>query len=506
MSITATRSTGAIIAVAGAMRRHGTPNAAARVARFEMAAIGTPENPLRIAIVGSGPSGFYAAGSLLKSKSHPELAAQVDVFDRLPTPWGLVRGGVAPDHPNIKAVSRVYEKTAAHPEFRFYGNVELGRDLTRDDLLDRYHAVIYAVGAQTDRRMGIPGEDLLGSWAATEFVAWYNGHPDYRELEFDLSAERAIVVGNGNVATDVARMLALTRDELAATDVADHALEVLADSNVREIVVLGRRGPAQAAFTNPELLELGAMTDADVIVDPRDAELDPLSRAFIESDEASGIKKKNVEILSEYSQRVPEGKRRRIVLRFLVSPLEILGSEHVEGIRIVHNELMEDETGALRPRPTGETEDIECGLVFRSIGYRGTALEGIPFDERHAVIPNDRGRILEGDEPLRGEYVVGWIKRGPTGIIGTNKRDAQETVDLLLEDLDAGRLLDPADPDRDSLDALIAERQPDAVTYAGWEAIDRAEKAAGAPHGRPRVKLCSFEELVEASKAPTPAP
>jgi ferredoxin/flavodoxin---NADP+ reductase len=470
-----------------------------------MAAIGTPDNPLRVAIVGSGPSGFYAAGHLLKSKSHPDLVVQVDVFDRLPTPWGLVRGGVAPDHPNIKAVSRVYEKTAEHPEFRFYGNVELGRDLTRDDLAQRYHALIYAVGAQTDRRMGIPGEDLPGSWAATEFVAWYNGHPDYRELEFDLSAERAAVVGNGNVATDVARMLALTRDELAATDVADHALEVLAESNVREIVVLGRRGPAQAAFTNPELLELGAMTDADVIVDPADAELDQLSQAFIESEAASGTAKKNVKIISEYSTRVPEGKRRRIVLRFLVSPVEILGTERVEGIRIVHNELAEDDSGALRPRPTGTTEELECGLVFRSIGYRGTALEGVPFDQRRAVIPNDGGRVLGDNGPVPGDYVVGWIKRGPTGIIGTNKRDAQETVDMLLEDLDAGRLPTPTDPDRDSLDAVIAERAPDAVSYAGWQAIDRVEKAAGEPHGRPRVKLCSLEELLEASKAATPA-
>ena len=232
-----------------------------------MSTPGTPDQPLRVAIVGSGPSGFYAAGNLLKSKSHPDLNVQVDVFDRLPTPWGLVRGGVAPDHPNIKAVSRVYEKTATHPEFRFYGNVEYGADISHDDLFARYHAVIYAVGAQTDRRMGIPGEDLPGSWAATEFVAWYNGHPDYRDLEFDLSCERAIVIGNGNVAADVARMLALTREELAATDVADHALEVLAESAIREIVVLGRRGPAQAAFTNPELLELGEMTDADVFVD-----------------------------------------------------------------------------------------------------------------------------------------------------------------------------------------------------------------------------------------------
>ena len=465
-------------------------------------AIGTTEHPLRVAIVGSGPAGFYAAGHLLRCKSHPDLSVQVDMFDRLPTPWGLVRAGVAPDHPNIKAVSRVYEKTAEHPEFRFYGNVELGRDLSRDDLTDRYHAVIYAVGAQTDRRMEIPGEDLPGSWAATDLVAWYNGHPDYRELEFDLSAERAVVVGNGNVAADVARMLALTRDELAQTDVADHALEVLAESKVREIVVLGRRGPAQAAFTNPELLELGEMTDADVFVDPGDAELDPLSKTFIESEAAHTTAKKNVDILTGYAAREPLGKRRRIVLRFLVSPVEILGTERVEGIRFVHNELVEGDDGSLRPRQTDLTEELDCGLVFRSIGYRGTRIPGVPFDESRCVIPNERGRI----EDRTGEYAVGWIKRGPTGIIGTNKRDAQETVDTLLGDLDADRLGKPGDPDRDSMEAILAERQPDAVSYAGWQAVDRAEREAGEPRGRPRVKLCSFDELLEAAKDATPAP
>ena len=390
-----------------------------------MATIGTPEIPLRVAIVGSGPSGFYAAGALFNSKSHPDLRVEVDVFDRLPTPWGLVRGGVAPDHPNIKAVSRVYEKIAAQPGFRFYGNVELGRDITHDDLTARYHAVIYAVGAQTDRRMGIPGEDLPGSWAATEFVAWYNGHPDYRDLVFDLSAESAVVVGNGNVAADVARMLALTPDELRATDVADHALEALAESKVREIFVLGRRGPAQAAFTNPELLELGAMTHADIYVDPGEAELDPLSSEFIESDAAHNTAKKNVKIVHEYAQRPLEGKHRRIVLRFLVSPLEIIGEERVEGIRIGHNELAHDDSGQIRPRPRDTSEEIACGLVFRSIGYRGTPIEGLPFDQRRTIIPNDRGRVVaEEGEPVTGQYVAGWIKRGPTGIIGTNKRDA----------------------------------------------------------------------------------
>ena len=465
-----------------------------------MASIGTPGKPLRVAIVGSGPSGFYAAGHLLKCKSRPDLDVQVDLYDRLPTPWGLVRGGVAPDHPNIKAVSRVYEKTAAHPEFRFFGNVDYGTDLTHADLLDRYHAVIYAVGAQVDRRLGIPGEDLPGSCSATEFVAWYNGHPDYRELEFDLSGERAIVIGNGNVAADVARMLALTRGELAATDVADHALDVLADSNIREIVVLGRRGPAQAAFTNPELLELGDMTDADVYVDPRDAEIDELSRRWLESDAASGTSRRNVDILTSYAGREPEGRRRRIVLRFLVSPLEILGSEKVEGIRICRNELR-DQGGALRACSTETTEELDCDIVFRSIGYRGIQVEGVPFDERSATVPNEEGRILgDGGEPIPGEYVVGWIKRGPTGIIGTNKRDAQETVDALLADLDAARLNDPADPSRDSLEELLAERKPDHVTYTGWESIDRAEKAAGEPQGRPRVKLTTTGELLEAAR------
>jgi ferredoxin/flavodoxin---NADP+ reductase len=458
--------------------------------------IGTEENPLRVAIVGSGPAGFYAAGHLLKPK---DRVVQVDMFDRLPTPWGLVRAGVAPDHPNIKAVSRVYEKTAAHPEFRFYGNVEFGRDIDHDELARRYHAIVYAVGAQTDKQMGIPGEDLPGSWAATEFVAWYNAHPDYRDLEFDLSAERAVVIGNGNVAMDVTRMLASDPDDLAKTDVADHALDVLRESGVKEVVVLGRRGPAQAAFTNPELLELGEMTGADVIVEAEDCELDPLSAESIEG-EGHITARKNVEILRDYSAKPPVGSDRRIVLRFLVSPVEILGEDRVEGIRIVRNELQRQEDGALRPRPTEQIEEIPCGLVFRSIGYRGVPLPGVPFDERRCVIPNEGGRVFDGGAPLPGEYAVGWIKRGPTGIIGTNKKDAQETVDLMFEDLDAGRLPAPEDPDRDSLEELLGERAPEHVTYAGWEAIDRREKEAGEPHGRPRVKLCSFEELLEAAR------
>jgi ferredoxin/flavodoxin---NADP+ reductase len=458
---------------------------------------GTTDNPLRVAVVGSGPAGFYAAGHLLKDK---ERAVEIDMFDRLPTPWGLVRGGVAPDHPNIKAVSRVYEKTAAHPEFRFYGNVEFGADLSQDELASHYHVVIYAVGAQTDRQMGIPGEDLPGSWAATEFVAWYNGHPDYCDLEFDLSGETAVVIGNGNVAADVARMLALTRDELACTDVADHALDVLAESNIKEIVVLGRRGPAQAAFTNPELLELGDMTDADVFVSREDAELDPLSREWLEGDDAGVTARKNVEILSGYSAREPEGKPRRIVLRFLVSPVEISGEGKVESITIRRNRLERDDEGVLRPSPTDELETIPADVVFRSIGYRGMPLQGLPFDERRGIVPNEGGRITgpEG-EPLAGQYVVGWIKRGPTGIIGTNKRDAQETVDSVLEDLEEGRLPEPESEDREAVEELLGERKPDHVTYAGWEAIDRLERERGESQGRPRVKLTSSEQLLEAA-------
>ena len=460
---------------------------------------GSADNPLRVAIVGSGPAGFYAAGHLLKAK---ELEVQVDMFDRLPTPWGLVRGGVAPDHPNIKAVSRVYEKTAAHPGFRFFGNVEFGTDLGHDDLVERYHAVMYAVGAQTDRQMGIPGEDLPGSWAATELVAWYNGHPDYRDLEFDLSAERAVVIGNGNVAMDVTRMLASDPGELAKTDVADHALEVLRGSNVKEVVVLGRRGPAQAAFTNPELLELSEMTDADVYVEAQDCDLDPLSSEWLEA-EASSTARKNVEILRDYSAREPVGRDRKIVLRFLVSPVEILGDGKVEAIRIVRNELYRADDGTLRPRATETTETIPCGLVFRSIGYKGVPLPGVPFDEAAGVIPNEAGGVVdpESGERVLGEYAVGWIKRGPTGIIGTNKRDAQETVDLVLEDAGAGRVLEPSSPDRDELAELLRERKPHHVTYAGWEAIDRAERAAGEPQGRPRVKYTSFDELLEAAAA-----
>jgi ferredoxin--NADP+ reductase len=448
---------------------------------------GTPGAPLRVAVVGSGPAGFYAAEHLLTDKAH---SVRVDMFERLATPWGLVRSGVAPDHPKLKSVSRIYERTATQPGFRMFGNVELGSDLTHEDLAEHYHAVVYAVGAQTDRRSGIPGEDLPGSWAATDFVGWYNGHPDYRDLEFDLDCERAVVVGNGNVAMDVARMLCLTRDELAVTDVGDHALEVLAEHRITEIVVLGRRGPEQAAFTTPELRELGELSDADVIVDPAELELDPECRE--ESPSSTAVR--NLEVLRDYAGRTPAGRRRRIVLRFLASPVEIHGENRVEAVTIVHNRLVRAEDGSLRARATEATETMSAGLVMRAIGYTGVPLPGVPFDTRRGVIPNRCGRVLADDAVTPGVYVTGWIKRGPSGVIGTNKKCAQETVDALLEDADAGRLPEPRSDDADVFEARLRERKPQLVTYAGWEAIDRHEKALGEPQGRPRVKLTRLEE------------
>ena len=459
------------------------------------APIGTPDNPLRVAIVGSGPAGFYAAGQLLSDK---ERTVQVEMFDRLATPWGLVRAGVAPDHPNIKAVTRVYEKTARKEGFRFHGNVEVGRELSHEELAAHHHAVLYATGSPTDRRLGIPGEDLPGSVAATAFVAWYNVHPDYRDEEFDLTPRRAVVIGNGNVALDVARMLALTDDELGKTDVADHALEALADSQVEEIVVLGRRGPLQAAYTNPELKELGEMAAADVIVDPGEARLDEHSQAQLDGGEVDKTGRRNVEIVQEYAAREPHGHRRRIVLRFLASPVEIVGHERVEGVRVVKNRLEKAAGGRLVARPTEETELIECGLVLRSVGYRGEPFAGLPFDETTNTIANDgAGRITEvgTGTPVPGAYTAGWIKRGPSGVIGTNKKCAQETVNALIDDLEAGRLPDPP-AHVDALIESLHERHPDVVDYSGWELIDEHERGLGEPHGRPRVKLTRIEELL----------
>jgi ferredoxin--NADP+ reductase len=445
---------------------------------------------LRVAVVGSGPAGFYAAGHLLESG----LPVEVDMIERLPTPWGLVRLGVAPDHPKIKAVSKAFERIAAQPGFRFLGGVEVGRDLTHEDLSRLYDAVVYAVGAQTDRRMGIPGEDLPGSWAATELVAWYNGHPDYQGLRFDLSGERAVVVGAGNVALDVVRMLALAPEEIRPTDTTDEAIEAILGSGLTEIVLLARRGPAQAAFTTPELKELGELAEADVIVDPAELELDPTSEAALEHDTNA---RRNVEVLREYAARPPAGKKRAIRLRFAVSPVAILGEDRVEGVEIVKNRLVADDSGRVAAVATDERETIPCGIVFRSVGYLGVELAGLPFDERRATIPNESGRVTGA----AGVYCAGWIKRGPSGVIGTNKKDATETIELLLEDARAGRLArgDPA-ATGETVEELLAARGVEHVTYAGWEAIDLEERGRGEPQGRPRVKLATWDELRAAAR------
>jgi ferredoxin/flavodoxin---NADP+ reductase len=476
-----------------------------------LASLGTPENPLRVAIVGSGPAGFYAAEHLMKRE---DVSVEVDMFDRLPTPFGLVRAGVAPDHPKIKSVIRVYEKTAAREGFQFFGNVEIGREITVAELEQRYHAVVYAYGTATDRRLGIPGEDLPGSHAATEFVNWYNAHPDFADHDFDVSAKRVVVIGNGNVAADVARMLALPRDELDVTDTADHAIDHLSGSGVEEIVVLGRRGPAQAAFTNPEVRELGELTDADIIVDPAEMELDDASRQYLESEDGDPTHRRNVEIFTGFSQRAPERKPKRVVMRFCRSPIEIRGDGRVESIVIGRNELYRDEWGAIRARDTGEREELQCGLILRSIGYKGVGLEGIPFDPDRGLIPNNGGRVVDpqSGEQVPGHYAVGWIKRGPSGVIGTNKKDALDTVSSIFQDLENGLIPElqpsPRTPGAEGEDVagvipiaeLLDQRGADHVTYMGWQAIDRAEQAAGEPHGRPRVKFCRVHEMVEAAR------
>jgi ferredoxin--NADP+ reductase len=449
-----------------------------------------------VAIVGSGPSGFYAAEHLQKKMP----GVEIDMFDRLPTPYGLVRGGVAPDHPKIKSVTRVYDRTAAHPGFRFLGNVTIGADVEHGEMMALYDAVIYATGAETDRQLGIPGEALAGSHAATEFVGWYNGHPDYRERRFDLSATSAVVVGMGNVAMDVARILASSMDELTPTDLSQHALDALRSSKVESICMLGRRGPAQAAFTNPELKELGDLAEADVIVDPGEIELDEHSAHQLTTHE-DRTAEKNLATLREFAARKPEGRKRRIVLRFLVSPVEILGSSRVEGVKLVKNRLVRGSGNDLKAEATGETETLPAGLVFRSVGYKGIAVPGVPFDPRASVIPNLEGRVLVGPgapETCRGAYVVGWIKRGPSGVIGTNKPDSVETADRLLEDVASGAISPRARGNRAEVDQILQSRGVQVVTFADWQKLDALEQAAGKPRGAPREKFTRVADMLSA--------
>ncbi|ABK68476.1 MULTISPECIES: FAD-dependent oxidoreductase [Mycobacterium avium complex (MAC)] len=451
--------------------------------------------PYHVAIVGSGPSGFFAAASLLKAadgSEHPDIA--VDMLEMLPTPWGLVRSGVAPDHPKIKSISKQFEKTAADPRFRFFGNVSVGEHVQASELAERYDAVIYAVGAQSDRALNIPGEDLPGSIAAVDFVGWYNAHPNFEEATPDLSGSRAVVVGNGNVALDVARILVTDPDVLGLTDIADHALESLRPCGVDEVVVIGRRGPLQTAFTTLELRELGELDNVDVIVDP--AQLEGVTDEDVAA--AGKTAKQNISVLRDYAKRSPRPGHRRIVLRFMTSPIEIKGDGRVESIVLGRNELVTDETGRVLARDTGEREELPVQLVVRSVGYRGVPTPGLPFDEKTATIPNTGGRV----EGSRNEYVVGWIKRGPTGVIGTNKKDSQDTVDTLLADLaNAGPdgLADFPDDHADRLADWLASRQPKLVTTAHWELIDAHERAAGEARGRPRVKLPSLAKLLRVS-------
>jgi ferredoxin--NADP+ reductase len=457
--------------------------------------IGSPESPLRVAIIGSGPTGFYAAQHLLKTK---ELHVSVDVFDRLPTPFGLVRFGVAPDHPKIKSVTAVYEKTAKLPGFRFFGNVELGRDISVAGLREHYHQIIYCTGAQTDRRLGIPGEDLPGSHTATEFVAWYNGHPDYVDHKFDLSAETAVVIGVGNVAVDVARILCRTPEELEKTDIADHALQALRRSQVRRVVMVGRRGPAQAAFSNSEAKELGELEDALVVIRKDEAQVDDVTAARLVEKPDKMLQRK-LDLIQELATAPAAEKSKRLEIRFLLSPTEAVANveKSLSAVILERNRLEEQEGGYLASIGTGETENIDAGLLFRSVGYRGVPLPDVPFDERKGTIPHKEGRVLSdaGGSTVVGEYCAGWIKRGPRGVIGTNKADALETVRCMLEDLEAGHTLQPTSAGDEESETWIAQSQPVLFRWPDWERLDALEKQAAESTDRPRIKFVSIEEM-----------
>jgi ferredoxin/flavodoxin---NADP+ reductase len=447
--------------------------------------------PYHVAIVGSGPSGYFAAASLLKfADSNDDADVRVDMLEMLPTPWGLVRSGVAPDHPKIKSISAQFEKTALDPRFRFFGNIAVGDHVHPAELAEHYDAVIYAVGAQSDRSLNIPGEDLPGSIAAVDFVGWYNAHPHFEEMAPDLSTGRAIVVGNGNVALDVARILVSDPDVLATTDIADHALRSLHDRGVEEVLIIGRRGPLQATFTTLELRELGdleGLGDVDVIVDP--ADLADISDDDLEA--AGKTVKNNIKALRGYAEREPRGANRRIVFRFRTSPIEIKGSDRVESIVLGRNELVND-NGRIVAKDTGERDEVPAQLVVRAVGYRGVPTPGLPFDDRTGTIPHTAGRV----DGSRNEYVVGWIKRGPTGVIGSNKKDSQETVDTLISDLSRGSIADFGAEHSTELVDWLLERQPKLITDDHWKLIDEYERSAGEPHGRPRVKVCSVAELL----------
>ena len=462
-----------------------------------MTQIGSEANPLRVAVIGAGPAGFYTISNFQKFK---EIHTRIDLYDRLPTPFGLVRNGVAPDHQKDKSVTRAYDKSAQQPNVRFFGNVEYGTHIHMNDLKQHYHMAMFSNGAKMDRSLEVPGEDLAGSHSATDFVAWYNGHPDYVHLEFDLSQESVAIVGIGNVAVDVARMLCMSDAERRATDMADHAVEALAKSNVKHVYMLGRRGPAQAAFTPPEIKELGELEDADIQILADEGTLDALSQDDLD---ANGDKNavKNVELIGGYAGQPLSGKSKTLTIRFLVSPTELQGDKRVSGIRIVRNELYLDDRGNIRPRAIENFEDLPAGLVFRSVGYRGSPLPDVPFHEGWGSIHNELGRVTDGNgNNVEGLYCAGWIKRGPTGVIGTNKTDAQETVKCMVEDMKAGLCFSPSES-AGAIVGLLQSRQPDMISYDDWSRIDAYELAAGDAEGRPRVKLTSVPDMLKVARA-----
>lgn len=454
--------------------------------------------PYHVAIVGSGPSGFFAAASLLKFADLPDSDrdVRVDMLEMLPTPWGLVRSGVAPDHPKIKSISAQFDKTAADPRFRFFGNIKVGEHITPAELAQRYDSVVYAIGAQSDRALHIPGEELPGSVAAVDFVGWYNAHPHFDGMAPDLAGGRAVVVGNGNVALDVARILVSDPQALANTDIADHALASLDTRGVEEVVVIGRRGPLQATFTTLELRELGdleGLGDVDVILDP--ADFDGITDEDLEA--AGKTVKQNIRVLRKYVDEQPREAKRRIVFRFCTSPVELRGEDRVESIVLGRNELVRDADGRMVAKDTGDREELPVQLVVRAVGYRGVPTPGLPFDERSGTIPHTGGRI----DGSSNEYVVGWIKRGPSGVIGSNKKDSQDTVDTLLEDLRAGGVDERGSEYGRELAEWLLEHQPALVTGDHWQLIDAHERAAGESVGRPRVKLASVAELLRIAHA-----
>ena len=449
---------------------------------------------LRVAVVGSGPAGSYAAAALL---ARPGV--EVDLYERLLTPHGLIRFGIAPDHPNTKNVVTAFPYGSMRG-LRLHLGVEVGVHLSHEELLARYHAVIYAVGASGGRSLHIPGEDLSGSFSATQFVGWYNGHPEQAGLPVNLSrCQRAIVVGNGNVALDMARILLSDPDSLVGTDIADHALRALRDSTVREVVLCGRRGIAQAAYTTPELLALLDLPGVDVVVDPAELILDPLTAQLEAAGKLDATTTRKIGIVRGLAARPTGSAAKHIVLRFLLSPAELRGHGRVEAVRAVRNEFATEDDGEISVASSETSEEFPAQLVLRSIGYRGTAVPGLPFDERTGTIPNEAGRVQRESGIMPGTYVTGWIKRGPTGVVGTNKYCAAETVDALIEDWGAGRL--PTPPQLGAtVQSLLAQRGALPLDLAAWGRIDAAERAAGSRSGRPRVKFVTASDLVAAAR------